>query len=124
MKDRQNTAELDESNIHSKIRELLEIYNETETDLTAEECIERIKLELDIEDDEELINFAFIEAGNVINQHAYEYVKQEDRIVLIPHCLLIVSLICTIFGLSLYITIRRETSTNKKLRPPKDATEG
>jgi hypothetical protein len=83
-----NTAEkTEESDIHNRIREILEIYNETETDLTAEECFEKVKKELGIDDDEDLVNFAFIEAGNIINQHAYEYVKQEDRIVLIPHCL-------------------------------------
>jgi hypothetical protein len=72
--------------IRAKIRELLETYAATETVLTLEELAEKVRLELEI-GDEDLINFAIIEAGNVLNQNAYEYVKQEDRIVLIPHCL-------------------------------------
>ena len=79
-------TDLHRIDIRCKIRELLETYAATETVLTAEELTEKVKLELEIAD-EDLINFTFIEAGNVLNQDAYEYVKQEDRIVLIPHCL-------------------------------------
>lgn len=82
----EKTEELHKVDIRCKIRELLETYAATETVLTAEELTEKVKLELEI-GDEDLINFTFIEAGNIINQDAYEYVKQEDRIVLIPHCL-------------------------------------
>jgi uncharacterized protein len=82
----EKTEELHKIDIHYRIRELLEIYAATETVLTVEELTEKVKLELEM-DDEDLINFTFIEAGNVLNQNAYEYVKQEDRIVLIPHCL-------------------------------------
>ena len=88
--DRQKTAEetedLHKIDIRCKIRELLETYAATETVLTVEEITEKVKLELEI-NDEDLTNFTLIEAGNVLNQDAYEYVKQEDRIVLIPHCL-------------------------------------
>jgi len=73
-------------NIRIKIRQLLESYEATETILTPEELSEKVLSELEIID-ETLSNFTFIEAGNVINQNAYEYVKKEDRIVLIPHCL-------------------------------------
>ena len=69
-----------------KIRQLLESFEATETMLTPQELADRVKSELEI-DDVDLSNFAFIEAGNVLNQSAYEYVKKEDRIVLIPHCL-------------------------------------
>ena len=90
MLDGHKTAEekenLREVDIRSRIRELLENYAAADAYLTVEELLERVKLELEI-DDEDLINFSFIEAGNVLNQDAYEYVKQEDRIVLIPHCL-------------------------------------
>ncbi|MGY5872225.1 MAG: DUF116 domain-containing protein [Candidatus Thorarchaeota archaeon] len=90
MLDGQKSAEKNEDlykiDIHSKIRELLETYAATETVLTAEELTEKVRLELEI-GDEDLVNFSLIEAINVLNQDAYEYVKQEDRIVLIPHCL-------------------------------------
>jgi hypothetical protein len=69
-----------------KIRQLLESFEATETMLTPQELADRVKSELEIDDDD-LSNFAYIEAGNVLNQSAYEYVKKEDRIVLIPHCL-------------------------------------
>lgn len=82
----EKTEDLHKIDIRSKIRELLETYVATETILTVEELTEKVRLELEIED-EDLTNFTFIEAGNVLNQNAYEYVKQEDRIVLIPHCL-------------------------------------
>jgi hypothetical protein len=82
----ENAKELHKVDIRCKIRELLETYAAIETVLTVEELTEKVKLELEITD-EDLINFTFIEAGNVLNQDAYEYVKQEDRIVLIPHCL-------------------------------------
>ncbi len=86
----QETAEEAEEsasiNIRAKIRQLLETYEATETLLTHEELAEKARSELDIED-EDLVNFTFIEARNVINRSAYEYVKQKDRIVLIPHCL-------------------------------------
>ena len=82
----EKTEELHIIDIRVKIRELLETYAATETVLTAEELTEKVRLELEIED-EDLHNFTFIEAGNVLNQDAYEYVKQTDRIVLIPHCL-------------------------------------
>jgi len=64
----------------------LESYEATETILTPEVLSEKVISELEI-DDEELSNFTFIEAGNVLHQNAYEYVKKEDRILLIPHCL-------------------------------------
>ncbi len=90
MLDGQKTAEETENlhkiEIRAKIRELLETYAATETILTSEELTEKVRLELEIVD-EGLTNFTSIEAGNVLNQSAYEYVKQEDRIVLIPHCL-------------------------------------
>ncbi|MBE0526434.1 MAG: DUF116 domain-containing protein [Candidatus Thorarchaeota archaeon] len=82
----EKTEDLHKTDIRVKIRELLETYAATETVLTAEELTEKVRLELEIED-EDLTNFTLIEAGNVLNQDAYEYVKQEDRIVLIPHCL-------------------------------------
>lgn len=82
----EETEELHTIDIRAKIRELLETYAATETVLTIEELAEKIGLELEL-GDEDLINFAYIEAGNVLNQNAYEYVKQADRIVLIPHCL-------------------------------------
>ncbi|TFH11548.1 MAG: DUF116 domain-containing protein [Candidatus Thorarchaeota archaeon] len=82
----EKTEDLHKIDIRCKIRELLETYAATETVLTIEELTEKVRLELEIED-EDLFHFAFIEAGNVLNQNAYEYVKQEDRIVLIPHCL-------------------------------------
>ena len=82
----EKTEDIHKVDIRCKIRELLETYAATETVLTIEELTEKVKLELEI-GDEDLINFTFIEAGNVLNQDAYEYVKQEDRIVLIPHCL-------------------------------------
>lgn len=69
-----------------KIRQLLESFEATETMLTPQELADKVKSELEI-NDEDLSNFTFIEAGNVLNQSAYEYVKKEDRIVLIPHCL-------------------------------------
>lgn len=69
-----------------KIRQLLESFEATETMLTPQELADKVKSELEI-DDEDLSNFTYIEAGNVLNQSAYEYVKKEDRIVLIPHCL-------------------------------------
>jgi hypothetical protein len=69
-----------------KIRQLLESFEATETMLTPQELADKVKSELEIVD-EDLSNFTFIEAGNVLNQSAYEYVKKEDRIVLIPHCL-------------------------------------
>jgi hypothetical protein len=78
--------ELHELDIRVAIRNLLETYGATEMILTPEELAEKVKSELEIED-EDLINFITIEAGNVLNQSAYEYVKQEYRIVLIPHCL-------------------------------------
>lgn len=82
----EKTEDLHNIDIRVKIRDLLEIYAATETVLTAEELTEKVQLELEIED-ENLRNFTFIEAGNVLNQDAYEYVRQTDRIVLIPHCL-------------------------------------
>jgi hypothetical protein len=87
--DGHKTAEkndLHQIDIRCKIRELLETYATTETVLTAEELAEKVRLELEL-DEENLNNFTLIEAGNVLNQNSYEYVKQEDRIVLIPHCL-------------------------------------
>jgi hypothetical protein len=82
----EKTKDLHKVDIRCKIRELLETYAATETVLTVDKLTEKVTLELEL-GDENLINFAFIEAGNVLNQDAYEYVKQEDRIVLIPHCL-------------------------------------
>lgn len=82
----EQTDELHTIDIRAKIRQLLETYEATETILSPDELAERIKSELGF-DDEDLSNFTLIEAGNVLNQNAYEYVKQEDRIVLIPHCL-------------------------------------
>lgn len=82
----EETDKLHTIEIRVKIRQLLETYEATETILTPEDLAERVKSELEIED-EDLTNFTIIEAGNVLNQSAYEYVKQEDRIVLIPHCL-------------------------------------
>ena len=88
--DGQNTAKESEKlhniDIRDQIRKLLETYTMTETVLTVEELTDRVKSELELTD-EDLLNYTFIEAGNVLNQNAYEYVRQEDRIVLIPHCL-------------------------------------
>lgn len=72
--------------IRAKIQHLLETYESTGTFLTHEKLAEKVTSELEIED-EDLVNFTIIEARNVINQSAYEYVKQKYRIVLIPHCL-------------------------------------
>jgi hypothetical protein len=82
----EETDEFQKLDIRSNIRNILEIYAATETILTPEELAEKVKSELEITD-EDLSNFTIIEAGNVLNQNAYEYVKQENRIVLIPHCL-------------------------------------
>jgi len=82
----EETEESHKIDMRTKIRQLLESYEATETILTPEELADKVKSELEI-DDEDLSNFTFIEAGNVLNQTAYEYVKKEDRIVLIPHCL-------------------------------------
>ncbi|MFW9844817.1 MAG: DUF116 domain-containing protein, partial [Candidatus Thorarchaeota archaeon] len=84
-----NAEEKDDSHeidIRNKIREFLEIYAASNAHITVEELLEKVRIELEI-NDEDLINYSFIEAGNVLNQDAYEYVRQEDRIVLIPHCL-------------------------------------
>ena len=72
--------------IYVRIHKLLKVYAATETALTAGELSEKVNIELDLFD-ENLINFTIIEAENVLNQSAYEHVKQEDRILLIPHCL-------------------------------------
>ncbi|MCK5264057.1 MAG: DUF116 domain-containing protein [Candidatus Thorarchaeota archaeon] len=80
------TEEAHKIDMRVKIRQLLESFEATETMLTPQELADKVKLELEI-DDEDLSNFTYIEAGNVIHQRAYEYVKKEDRIVLIPHCL-------------------------------------
>jgi hypothetical protein len=77
---------LQQDEIYNKIRELLEIHEKSGTFLTAEVLAEGVISELGITD-ETLVNFTLIEAGNVLNQSAYEYVKQDERIVLIPHCL-------------------------------------
>jgi len=82
----EETEETRTIDMRVKIRQLLESFEATETMLTPQELADRVKSELEI-DDVDLSNFAFIEAGNVLNQSAYEYVKKEDRIVLIPHCL-------------------------------------
>jgi len=82
----QEMDDLHSSDIRVRIRALLENYESTGTILTHEELAEKVISDLEIED-ENLTNFALIEARNVLNQSAYEYVKQEDRIVLIPHCL-------------------------------------
>lgn len=82
----EETEETHTNDMQVKIRQLLESFEATETILTPEELAEKVISELEIED-EDLSNYTFIEAGNVINQSAYEYVKKEDRIVLIPHCL-------------------------------------
>lgn len=82
----EETEETRTSDMRVKIRQLLESFEATETMLTPQELADRVKSELEI-NDVDLSNFAFIEAGNVLNQSAYEYVKKEDRIVLIPHCL-------------------------------------
>lgn len=82
----EKTEELHTIDICIKIRQLLESFEATETIHSPEELAEKVNSELGI-DDEDLSNFTFIEAGNVIHQNAYEYVKKEDRIVLIPHCL-------------------------------------
>lgn len=82
----EETEELNSIDIRTKIRQLLESYDATETILTPEELADKVTSDMGI-DDEDLCNFTFIEAGNVIHQNAYEYVKKEDRIVLIPHCL-------------------------------------
>ncbi len=81
-----NSEKLHEIDIHDKIRELLETYAVTQPILTVEDLAEKVKIELELMN-EDLWNYTFIEAGNVLNQKAYEYVKREDRIVLIPHCL-------------------------------------
>ncbi|MCK5390257.1 MAG: DUF116 domain-containing protein, partial [Candidatus Thorarchaeota archaeon] len=80
------TEEAHKIDMRVKIRQLLESFEATETMLTPQELADKVKLELEI-DDEDLSNFTYIEAGNVLDQSAYEYVKKEDRIVLIPHCL-------------------------------------
>jgi hypothetical protein len=38
-------------------------------------------------DDEDLLNYTFIEAGNVLNRESYMHIPTQDRILLIPHCL-------------------------------------
>ena len=80
------TEEAHKIDMRVKIRQLLESFEATETMLTPQELADKVKSELEI-NDEDLSNFTFIEAGNVLDQSAYEYVKKEDRIVLIPHCL-------------------------------------
>ena len=35
--------------------------------------------------DEDLLNFTYIEAGNILNRSAYIHVPMEERILLIPH---------------------------------------
>ncbi len=82
----EETEETRTIDMRVKIRQLLESFAATETMLTPQELADRVKSELEITDVDHS-NFAFIEAGNVLNQSAYEYVKKEDRIVLIPHCL-------------------------------------
>lgn len=82
----EKSEELHNIDIYSRIRKLLETYDVTEIVHTTEELTDMVKQDLSLSD-EDLINFTFIEAGNILNQNAYEYVKQEDRIVLIPHCL-------------------------------------
>jgi len=37
--------------------------------------------------DEDLLNYTYIEAGNVLNRESYTHIPTEDRILLIPHCL-------------------------------------
>ena len=82
----EETEEAHKIDMRVKIRQLLESFEATETMLTPQELADKVKSELEI-NDEDLSNFTFIEAGNVLDQSAYEYVKKEDRIVLIPHCL-------------------------------------
>ena len=38
-------------------------------------------------DTEDLLNYTYIEAGNVLNRVSYKHIPTEDRILLIPHCL-------------------------------------
>jgi len=82
----EETEEAHTIDMRVRIRQLLESFEATETMLTPQELADKVKSELEIVD-EDLSNFTYIEAGNVLNQSAYEYVKKEDRIVLIPHCL-------------------------------------
>lgn len=58
----------------------------TETALTVEQLTDRVRIDLEIIEDD-LLNYLFIEAVNVSKQNAFKYVTKRDRILLIPHCL-------------------------------------
>ncbi len=54
--------------------------------VAQDELAKMVIAELEIHD-ETLLNFAYIEAENVLNSASYSSIAVEDRILLIPHCL-------------------------------------
>ncbi len=79
------SVDLDENVTLEKITCYLE---ESASDrvLLQDELAKMAIADLEIED-EDLLNFTYIEAGNVVNRAAYTHIPMEDRILLIPHCL-------------------------------------
>lgn len=81
-----NDIDLSGKDICSSIRDLLEHTSEANPSITPSELADTVISELELSN-EKLINFAIIEAMNVLSNQAYSIIPLEKRILLLPHCL-------------------------------------
>ena len=81
-----DSIDLPEIDIHQRITELAVKIVKAEPEICLDDLAKRLTDELEIVD-ESLVNYTYIEAGNVLNFESYESVPKGKRILLIPHCL-------------------------------------
>ncbi|MHA1906885.1 MAG: DUF116 domain-containing protein [Candidatus Thorarchaeota archaeon] len=81
-----DSIDLPEIDVHHRIRELAVKIAKSEPEIGLDDLSKRVTGELEIIE-ESLVNFTYIEAGNVLNLDRYESVPMDKRILLIPHCL-------------------------------------
>ncbi|MFW9918120.1 MAG: DUF116 domain-containing protein [Candidatus Thorarchaeota archaeon] len=77
---------LDEIVTLDKITQLLEEEVAANKNLSQDDLAKIAVVEFKITD-EDLLNYTYIEAGNILNRGAYSHIPMEGRILLIPHCL-------------------------------------
>ncbi len=81
-----DSIDLPEMGIHQKITELAGKIAKAEPEICFDDLVKRVTSELELIE-ESLVNYAYIEVGNVLNLEKYESVPMDKRILLIPHCL-------------------------------------
>ncbi|MHA2424044.1 MAG: DUF116 domain-containing protein [Candidatus Thorarchaeota archaeon] len=81
-----DSVDLPEIDIHQRISELAGKIARAEPEICLADLVKRVTSELEIIE-EALVNFTYIEAGNILNLDSFESVPMGKRILLIPHCL-------------------------------------